>query len=505
MKDQSLFTSVGKNLSVLGVAQMVTWISSFLLLMFLPKYLGSQEFGLLFVALSVREILSMIIDFGGSHRIPKSIAQDPLHKRQIVAQYLLLRIVIWMAITLLILSSGWIFGKGEDLMPLIEIFLLANLFEGISKTYRSFYQGIEQMKLPSLSLILEKIVVSIFAIGFLLSGANAFSIAVIFTAGTLLNLLFLWGMSRKDLSVQLKWDPAMKSTARIAMPYFLWSLFSMIYFRIDALMLHAYSPDVVAGWYGGAYRFFDAVMILPALLKVALFPVFSRLASDSTHRLEDVFEKSLRFTVLMAIPISLVVFLSASWVIDFFMGLEDYEPSVVILKIFCLAIPLMFADFILGSILVGSANRQSYWAGVGFAAILLNVSLNLWLIPLFQDLNGNGGAGAAIATVITEGFILGSALFLIPRSYYRNFQLDRYGKLIGVLILFFGLLWVMQTSKVSPLVQLFVTLILFGLTLWGFSFISKDERIQLVRFLQGFFGLKRPFQKSISSHFGGSK
>lgn len=484
MSEPRIFTRVGENLSVMGVAQLFTWVSSFLLLLFLPKYLGSKEFGLLFVALSVREIISMMIDFGGSHRIPKEIARDPKGNQQVLAQYLMMRVVIWLIVTLFLFAFGRILGLGEDLYPLISILLVANLFEGIAKTYRSFFQGIERMKIPSISLIAEKVFVSIISIGLLLSGADAYMIAGVFTAGTLLHLLFLWILSRREIRLKFSWNATFWNSIQLALPYFLWSLFSMIYYRIDALMLHAYSTQEVTGWYGGAYRFFDAVMILPALLKVALFPVFSRLAIDSNRKLSEIFEKSLRLVLLLAIPISLVIYIAASPIIEFFMGLEEYAPSVWILQIFCVGIPLMFADFILGSLLIGSADRQSVWAGIGFVAIVINVSLNIWLIPTFQFNFGNGGAGAAISTVVTELFILGSAILLLPKSYYNSFNGRVYTRLFlltGCMLLF---LWGFHYLAVPWHVQSLLIALLFGLSVWVLRLLSLDERTLLFDFLK---------------------
>jgi O-antigen/teichoic acid export membrane protein len=265
----------------------------------------------------------------------------------------------------------------------------------------------------------------------------------------------------------------------------------MIYFRVDALMLHAYSSQEVTGWYGGAYRFFDAVMILPALLKVALFPVFSRLAIDSEQRLSDVFEKSLRMVLLVAIPISALIYIAAAPIIDFFMGVEEYAPSVVILQIFCIGIPMMFADFILGSVLIGSANRQSAWAGIGFTAILLNVSLNLWLIPLFQQMEGNGGAGAAISTILTELFILGSAVILLPKRYYMSFDSRVYLRLLGLTIWMIFLLWGFHHVGIHWFLQAILLSICFGIAFLGLRLLSKNERELFIDFLTQTAGFKR--------------
>jgi O-antigen/teichoic acid export membrane protein len=403
----------------------------------------------------------------------------------------MLRVLIWSGVSGVLFGFGQLFGIGDELMPLISIFIFANLFEGISKTYRSFFQGIEQMKIPSLSVIAEKVFVSVVSIGLLLAGADAAMIAGVFTAGTLLHLLFLWTLSRGEVSISFTWNPAFIGSIKIGLPYFFWSLFSMIYFRVDALMLHAYSSQEVTGWYGGAYRFFDAVMILPALLKVALFPVFSRLAIDSEKRLSDVFEKSLRMVLLVAIPISVLIYIAAAPIIDFFMGVEEYTPSIIILQIFCFGIPMMFADFILGSVLIGSTNRQSAWAGIGFVAILLNVSLNIWLIPLFQQIEGNGGAGAAISTVLTELFILGSALILLPKRYYMSFDSQVYLRLFGLAISVIFMLWGLHHVGIHWFLQAILLSICFGVALIGLRLLSKNERNLFIDFLNHATGFKR--------------
>ena len=67
--------SVSRNFSVMFGAQIITWLSGFVLLYFLPRYLGAQDFGRLYLALSIQMILGLLIDFGGNYLIPKEVAR----------------------------------------------------------------------------------------------------------------------------------------------------------------------------------------------------------------------------------------------------------------------------------------------------------------------------------------------------------------------------------------------------------------------------------------------
>ncbi|MEX2364618.1 MAG: polysaccharide biosynthesis C-terminal domain-containing protein, partial [Balneolaceae bacterium] len=204
----------------------------------------------------------------------------------------------------------------------------------------------------------------------------------------------------------------------------LFSLFSVIYYRVDAVMLSAFTTETVTGWYGGAFRFFDMVMMLPLIYKAVIFPVFSKLWDDENGKLQKSISKSLKLIIILGVPASLLIFLFAENVIQFFMGLEEYSGSVIILQIFALSIPIIYIDLIIGSAILGAANRQRAWAIVGFLAIFLNVGTNYFLIPYAQEIYLNGGIGAAIATFITELFMLSSALYLLPNGFLKTFRLS---------------------------------------------------------------------------------
>ncbi|MAO64144.1 MAG: hypothetical protein CL666_04025 [Balneola sp.] len=414
--------SVAQNMSVMFGAQVVTWGSSFLLLYFLPRYLGAEDFGRLYLALSIKMILGLFIDFGGNYLIPKEVARSQSKGETILSSYILFRSLLWVLSIALILLFSNLLGYSQHVHLLILILVIAKLWEGGTTALSGYFQGIEKMEYPSIGNIVEKVFVAVFAVGALLMGADSIGVAVVMTIGALLNLIVIYGYSRRVVRISYKFDPEMFSLFRAGMPFFLFSLFSVIYYRIDAIMLASFTSEEVTGWYGGAFRFFDIVMVLPLLYKTAIFPVFSKLWDNKKGVLESTVAHSMRLMIILGLPVAALIYIFAEPIIHFFMGLEEYGPSIIILQIFALSIPFIYIDIILGSALMGAANMQKKWAVVGFIAILINISANYLMIPYAQQVFLNGGIGAAVATLITEIFVLGSAFYLLPKEYLQTFK-----------------------------------------------------------------------------------
>ena len=474
-EEKSIAESVAKNMSVMLGAQVITWVSGFVLLYFLPRYLGSEDFGRLYLALSIKMMMGLLIDFGGNFLIPKEVARSEKVGTKILNSYIVLRIILWiLAIGLVILFSN-LLGYSQHVHLLILILAIGKLWEGGYAALNAYFQGIEKMEYPSLGKICERVFVSLFSVGALLLGADSIEIAVIITTGALLNLVVLLYFSRNEVKFKFQFDTKVFSLLHTGLPYFLFSLFSVIYYRIDAVMISYFTSDAVTGWYGGAFRFFDIVMVLPLIYKTAIFPVFSKLWDDKEGKLEKTVSESMRLMVLLGLPVALIIFMYSSPIIDFFMGLEEYGASVIILKIFSVSIPFIYLDIILGSALLGAAEKQKNWALVGFLAILVNIGLNYFLIPHTQGVFANGGIGASLATLFTEVFMMISALVLIPRSYLRGFKLTYFLKPAGGFLVMGVLIFTLQYLNVYWLISIAISGLGYLFTLFGIKTFSTQE------------------------------
>lgn len=470
-----IIKSIVRNFSILFGAQSVTWISSFVLLMFLPRYLGSEDYGRLYLALSIKMMLGLLIDFGGNYLITKEVARSESSGTKVLNSYIILRILLWIFSLGILLLLTRILGYSDQVNLLIFVLAISMLWEGGSKALKAYFQGIERMEYPSLGMITEKLFVALFSVVVLLMGADSLQVAVVMTIGAFLNMLVVIWFSRRFVSFSYSFNSKVFGLLQSGMPYFLFSLFSVIYYRVDAVMLSSMTNEEVTGWYGGAYRFFDMVMIFPMLYRSVIFPIFSRLWDNKDGVLESTIGKSLKLIILLAVPTSLLIYFFSENIIHFFMGLEEYGPSVIILQIFALSIPIIYIDIILGSAILGAANRQRGWAFVGFLAIFLNVGINLLAIPYAQAAFGNGGIGAAVATFLTELFMLCSALYLLPDGYFKTFRVSYIVKPVTAGLVMVLFIWLISSTGVYWMIPAFTGFVIYLAALLPLKVFDSQE------------------------------
>ncbi|MBD3615430.1 MAG: flippase [Gracilimonas sp.] len=473
--DKGIGTSVAKNTTVMLGAQLLTWVSSFVLLMFLPRYLGSADYGRLYLAMSIAMILGIIIDFGGNYLIPKEVAKEKKSTPNIMVSYIGVRSILWVFCMAILLLFSWFVEYSATVLILIGILGFSKLWEGVIKAIKSCFQGHEMMEYPSIGQIAQKVFVAAIAVSALIFGAGPITIAIIMVMGAVLNLVICLKFVPiiVDNLPKFNFDISL-NLVRNSIPYFLWSIFAVIYYRVDAVMLSTLSTEQVVGWYGGAYRFFDIVMFLPSIFTTVIFPVFSRLSAEGDEQLTDTFQRSLRYMVLTAVPMTILFLFFSEDIIHLFYGLDEYEPSIIILQIFAPGIVLVYIDFILGSYILAT-DKQRVWAIIGFTAILLNVGLNYGMIPYADQLWGNAGIGAAISTLLTELFILIGAFVLLPGKYFSGLKISLPFKAIAGGIAMATMIYLLKSMMVFWPILAALGLFVYASFAVGSGMITKAE------------------------------
>jgi len=112
------------------------------------------------------------------------------------------------------------------------------------------------------------------------STLNVFILASV--SATFLHNLLMVLFSKKLVKVSFDVDlPLMKQLIKEAIPIAVASVFTVVYFRIDVLMLSFLRGDAEVGFYSAAYRLTDALVFLPAAFTTSTFPLMSKYFKDS--------------------------------------------------------------------------------------------------------------------------------------------------------------------------------------------------------------------------------
>jgi uncharacterized membrane protein YvlD (DUF360 family) len=136
----------------------------------------------------------------------------------------------------------------------------------------------------------------------------------------------------------------------------------------------------------------------------------------------------------------------------------------------------LFVSFVLGTAVM-AANRQSVWIGVKGAAVLVLVTLNLFLIPMTDARFGNGGIGAAAATTVAEVVLAGAAAVLLPRGTLNRGCVGDLGRALVAAAVMAVVRWLV--GPVTIFVAVPVTAMAFALVIAALGGVRRVELAEL--------------------------
>jgi O-antigen/teichoic acid export membrane protein len=196
-----------------------------------------------------------------------------------------------------------------------------------------------------------------------------------------------------------------------SLPFALSISFLFIYYRIDTVMLSLMVGDQVTGWYNAAYRLIDVIHYIPLLIVAAILPPMALYSRENREVLTDIFNRSFRYLVMLALPIGVGMFLLAPRLILFVFG-EGFENAAPALRILVWAEVFAFLNY-LGGHLLNMIDRQKIYTIIVGATAAFNIILNLLLIPSYHHI------GAAVATLLCELLIFALVYSCIWRYFFK--------------------------------------------------------------------------------------
>jgi len=176
------------------------------------------------------------------------------------------------------------------------------------------------------------------------------------------------------------------------LPFFAVSMSVSFYTLSDQMMINFLSPNssTELGFYSTSAKLFSNLNIIIALFTLNMIPIIK--STQSFLKL-PIIKKMLRLLWSISISVSIIIFISASGIVNILFGSQFIE-STPIIRTLSLSFPF-FALASFNSRLLVTSGYQSQVAKRCFLSCVVNILLNIFLIP------SKGAEGAAIATLIS--------------------------------------------------------------------------------------------------------
>ncbi len=354
--------------------------SGFIFLIALARFYPVSDFGLFNYVLYFVALAYTIADLG----LEKYLTLKVVKKRKNVNKYfnfgVALRFVVAAAVYIAMLLLALLMDLDARKITGIAIYGL-HMFPGlIFVTLNNIYLGLQNFKGMFRNYVLAALsyfLLSIFA--WFVKPPLVFLFWVPPITYFLIVIIDLAFINKYNLKLMpsLKKISAKKAIQSV-WPYFLFSVLSIFYFRLDVILLGQIKTDQDVAMYTSAFQFIEALILLPSSIGRVFFPHITKKLLNN-HKWIKEYKKGLKYLLLVSIPVSLILFFSAPLIIKLFFG-SRYQPAVNVLKIYSLVNILFFLNSVTSSVVIAGEKLKQYlsWYSLG---LIFAVIANLILIP----------------------------------------------------------------------------------------------------------------------------
>lgn len=402
---------VAKNLGVLLGADSIAKMLGFFFIIYTARYLGVKDFGVLSFAVAFTAIFAIFANLGLNRLMVREIARDKSITRKYFANATGIKIILALFTFALIALTVNSLNYPQETIRVVYLVALSVIVTAFSKTFNSVFTAFEKMEYVSLGNIIRNLLLllgALFAIRRNL-GITAFAFLYLLASLFVFTYSFVTSIVKFIIPrVEIDWH-FWKAALREAWPFGLTIIFVTIYFQIDSVMLSLMRGDKAVGFYNAAYKIIFVIFSVRIALHTSIFPVMSRFYQSSKKTLKPICEKMFKYSILFIFPVAMGTTILARRFILLIYGME-YLPSVIALQILVWALVMLFANFT--PRLFEATNKQIIFTKIAAGGVVINILLNLLLIPKFSY------PGAAVATCLTELMVLILGLGIVSKIGY---------------------------------------------------------------------------------------
>lgn len=360
----------------------------------ITRYLGPEQFGLLSFATAFIGLFGAIAALGLQFIVVRDIIRNPDCARETLGTAALMQLIGGLLSYLLILVAIAYLRPDDAIVRTIVAILGSMMLLRTSDISVFWFESQVQSKYTvwvqnSVFLVFAAIkVMLILQQAPLIAFVWATLVEAVVAAIILLGAMSQRGPSLAKLRVSAK---RAKSLLKDCWPLIFSSIAVSISMKIDQIMLGEMIDDKAVGIYSAATRISEVWYFVIPIVLASIFPALANLNAKKSDLLLRRWSQVYALMFWLSVAVALLLSLLAGSIVNLLFG-EAYSGSAIVLIIHAwaginVAVGSVWSNWIL------LENKLQIGLYGQLAGATINVGLNLWLIPVY------GAAGAALATL----------------------------------------------------------------------------------------------------------
>lgn len=397
IKISELGKKEAKNAGWLILGKIVQMVLALLVSVWSARYLGPGNYGLVNYGNTFSSFFMAFCTLGINSVIIKEFVDLPEETGKTLGTALLLRIISSLASIVLIIGIVSVVNYDEPItIAVVALCSLSLLFHALD-TINYWFQYQYRSKVTAIAALVAYVATAAYRVILLIQGKSvlwfAFALSVDYIVFGLIMLIAYKKNNGPRLS--FSWFTA-KSMLGKSYHYILSGMMVAIYGQTDKLMLKLMLDETSVGYYSVATAVCGMwVFILGAIID-SVYPTILRLHKENKTAFEMKNRQLYAIVFYMSTLASLCFLVLGGWIVNLLYG-QAYLPAVTPLKIVTWYTAFSYLGVARNAWIV-CEGKQKYLKYIYFGAAILNVFMNLMMIPRW------GAAGAAMASLLTQIF-----------------------------------------------------------------------------------------------------
>ena len=409
-QNTSVKQTIIKNSFWLLVSEVVSKVCTFLVTLWIARYLGVESYGISNFSITFAGFFVLAVDFGLVNLTFRELSKHIEERDEFFTNAIAIKVFISLCSLLIALVVTRYIGKPGIYTTLIMVYLLYAILNNICEYLRVYFRPYERMQHEALLKVGNAIVFLLSSLAFIFLYGTLQSVFRGFLVAGIVNIVvsLLYVVQKlhiKPLSLNIHF---MKKILRMALPFFLSGIFIFFYTDINIVMLWFFRDAKEVGLFSVAYSIIFYVYMILNIFSVSFF----KKLVDGTKKIamfRQLLSKYLLINFSVSILVVLGVFSVWWWLVTAVYG-HAYQGTIIMFKLLSFWVVIKSVSYVYGTWLTTFSKEYTrLWTQV-FAAIV-NVLLNIILIPLY------GYVGCIISLLVTE-----ICLMILYRIYLTKYM-----------------------------------------------------------------------------------
>jgi len=390
---------IARNTAALVFLRVIRPLLSVVVVLAVSRLLGTAGLGRYTLALTWFYLFNELAPLGLYALLSREGARDRARLESLLANAIPASSLAALVLTGAMAGLAYLVGYDADTWVVVAIAALGLLPSTVNNLLEASLVAVERMEYIALATLAEILLRVCGALVLLYFGYGLATVMLAGVAGYLLACVVSYVLlQRSGVRIGWRWErPVLRDLATTAPTFLLISIFATLYWRTDVFMLSKMATVEDVGFYGAAWRLLEFAMIAPQSLCLALYPRMSS-ARDDVGVLAGLGTFASRYLLAVGLPIAIGLTLFGGPVLDLLFGDGFRAATSTLAVLIWTTIPYGFVRY--HAYLLVSADRQRIDLRLNVVLSVLNVLLNLVLIPLWGHL---GAACATLASISVYG------------------------------------------------------------------------------------------------------